>query len=678
MAAYSMNGATMKAGGSNGLADSNRQDAPEYTLAGVLHFLQSEWRRYERDRNAWAIERAELRARIALLEGERRGVENVKNDFLRRIKMLEYALRQERFKTHANPPNCQGNAKTHSTTSPATNTPQNEESGLVSSAIDPQRLNKTSNAPAFSQVRLPLGVKDAKGRAKSRAYLQQCLQEIAYLTSTATLNPLSASSGQESDMPGPSLERPRLALLDQDAENEAKAQNNPQASRIDDPLSQETFASEPTASEHKELNTSKLPPVISQPSQDSSPSGIDESISKTTHTSASSTPVNAMVPDPNTPSPVQSPRSVPDVQLWNLKGSVQAHFDSIRAVTFDLHMSRLFTASDDATIKHWTTKTSAGETQVDLLQTLRGHQAGVTCLLVYKEHRSLYSGSMDGTVRVWSLSDSAESTTPPPSITSQVFAQHPQAVWGMALFPTETQDEPTIGTVSSDGLVRIWSTRKETTDQCLLSWNYFGTMPTENSAEERAGLSTLPTPTSITAIPSTSGICAVSFSNGVVKTFALKDGHEMKRMSFEGTVSQSNAMNPYTSMVVAHPTLPLVATAQENSHIHMYDVMTGTCTMSLHAHGDSVSCLDIDPSGLTLVSGSHDCTVRFWDMGSPDTSEAIDRDAVHASQSHSAVCFQEIRKHHTKGKEGVLAVVYHATAPIVASAGADGTLRLYG
>ena len=37
-------------------------------------------------------------ARIALLEGERRGTENLKTDLMRRVKMLEYALRQERNK----------------------------------------------------------------------------------------------------------------------------------------------------------------------------------------------------------------------------------------------------------------------------------------------------------------------------------------------------------------------------------------------------------------------------------------------------------------------------------------------------------------------------------------------------------------------------------------------------
>lgn len=90
---------------------SNGQD---FTLSSVLHFLQTEWRRYERDRNEWEIERAEMRvqfvfsfhyndtlttaqARIALLEGERRSFENVKLDLMRRIKMLEYALRMERY-----------------------------------------------------------------------------------------------------------------------------------------------------------------------------------------------------------------------------------------------------------------------------------------------------------------------------------------------------------------------------------------------------------------------------------------------------------------------------------------------------------------------------------------------------------------------------------------------------
>uniref|UniRef100_A0A3B3DAV3 Striatin N-terminal domain-containing protein n=1 Tax=Oryzias melastigma TaxID=30732 RepID=A0A3B3DAV3_ORYME len=39
-------------------------------------------------------------AQIAFLQGERRGQENLKKDLVRRIKMLEYVLKQERAKHH--------------------------------------------------------------------------------------------------------------------------------------------------------------------------------------------------------------------------------------------------------------------------------------------------------------------------------------------------------------------------------------------------------------------------------------------------------------------------------------------------------------------------------------------------------------------------------------------------
>jgi len=37
-----------------------------------------------------------MRARIALAEGERRGNENARNDLIRRVRMLEFALKGER------------------------------------------------------------------------------------------------------------------------------------------------------------------------------------------------------------------------------------------------------------------------------------------------------------------------------------------------------------------------------------------------------------------------------------------------------------------------------------------------------------------------------------------------------------------------------------------------------
>ena len=63
-----------------------------------MRFLQTEWHRHERDRNAWEIERAEMKAKIAKLEGETRSHKKLQVDLSKRIQMLEIVLKREREK----------------------------------------------------------------------------------------------------------------------------------------------------------------------------------------------------------------------------------------------------------------------------------------------------------------------------------------------------------------------------------------------------------------------------------------------------------------------------------------------------------------------------------------------------------------------------------------------------
>merc|ERR1719225_1079700 len=90
-----MSGGMNRSGGTMG---SSGPAGLQYSIPGILHFLQHEWARFEMERSQWEVEKAELQARIAFLQGERKGQENLKNDLVRRIKMLEYALKQERAK----------------------------------------------------------------------------------------------------------------------------------------------------------------------------------------------------------------------------------------------------------------------------------------------------------------------------------------------------------------------------------------------------------------------------------------------------------------------------------------------------------------------------------------------------------------------------------------------------
>ncbi len=67
-------------------------------LLGVMRFLQTEWHRHERDRNAWEIERQEMKARIASLEGSGRRSDAHQKSLSKYVKMLESALQNERKK----------------------------------------------------------------------------------------------------------------------------------------------------------------------------------------------------------------------------------------------------------------------------------------------------------------------------------------------------------------------------------------------------------------------------------------------------------------------------------------------------------------------------------------------------------------------------------------------------
>lgn len=66
-----------------------------------MRFLQTEWHRHERDRNAWQIERAEMKSRIGKLEGDGRTSKRLQESLGKHIKLLENALRREREKAKA-------------------------------------------------------------------------------------------------------------------------------------------------------------------------------------------------------------------------------------------------------------------------------------------------------------------------------------------------------------------------------------------------------------------------------------------------------------------------------------------------------------------------------------------------------------------------------------------------
>ena len=81
---------------------SNRSGADQ--AIGVMRFLQTEWHRHERDRNAWQIERGTMKQRIAKLEGDLRTNKKLRESMDKHIRMLENALRRKNQETKDSSP----------------------------------------------------------------------------------------------------------------------------------------------------------------------------------------------------------------------------------------------------------------------------------------------------------------------------------------------------------------------------------------------------------------------------------------------------------------------------------------------------------------------------------------------------------------------------------------------
>ncbi|KAF7632924.1 hypothetical protein Mgra_00007703 [Meloidogyne graminicola] len=209
------------------------QQSPIYTINGVLNFLQHQFNQFELERTKWEIERTELKARITFLIGERKSQENLKYDLVRRIKMLELALRQERAK-HLEIIKKLEQPQQNGEIDNLDNDEQfvNQKPSSVPLDIDafmPPKISEISNEETLSNKEL----------VKARETLQQCLQEIGYTDKILNLRSFRVnqllgllSKTEEDEKTNSSDERraTELALLLENEHVYGKTKNTPSLS----------------------------------------------------------------------------------------------------------------------------------------------------------------------------------------------------------------------------------------------------------------------------------------------------------------------------------------------------------------------------------------------------------------------------------------------------------------
>ncbi|GKT26167.1 hypothetical protein ADUPG1_013258 [Aduncisulcus paluster] len=98
------------------------------------------------------------------------------------------------------------------------------------------------------------------------------------------------------------------------------------------------------------------------------------------------------------------------------------------------------------------------------------------------------------------------------------------------------------------------------------------------------------------------GILAVGTRAGVVHLMSLNDDHTQYRFSFKSPILD------------VHTRQGIVCSGSIDRYVRVWDVHTGQQIMNAKKHKRRVRCVRVFEHGKMIVSGSHDQQVRLWDM----------------------------------------------------------------
>ncbi|XP_017662087.1 PREDICTED: striatin isoform X2 [Lepidothrix coronata] len=733
----------------------------QYSVPGILHFLQHEWGRFEAERAEWEAERAELQAQIAFLQGERKGQENLKKDLVRRIKMLEYALKQERAKYHKlkygtelnqgdmKPPNYDSDEGNEAEIQPQqnsqliwkqgrqllrqylqevgyTDTILDVKSkrvrallGLSSDASEKENRNQepmvngtegqikestmigkpelTDSASLLETFKFLENAaaefsdeedeEDIEGREKTiidtativrKRVLsessedrdtEEALKEFDFLVTSDDGDGESRSSGDGTDwekedqclMPEAwNVDQGVITKLKEQYKKERKGKKGvkrPNRSKLQDMLAnlrdvddlpslQPSVApsSRPSSSrliEHEINRTDEVEALTFPPSSGKSfIMGTDEALENELGLGELAGLTVANEADSLTYDIANNKDALR--KTWNPKFTLRSHFDGIRGLAFHPVEPVLITASEDHTLKMWNLQKTApakksASLDVEPIYTFRAHNGPVLCVVMSSNGEQCYSGGTDGLIHGWNTTnpnvDPYDSYDP--SVLRGAFVGHTDAVWGLVYSGVHQR----LLSCSADGTIRLWKAT-----EIAPALNIF-------NDNQEMGI-----PSSVDLVSSDPSLMVASFNSGHTSIFNMETRQRI--LTLESSVDTTISSSCQINRVISHPTLPISITAHEDRHIKFYDNNTGKLIHSMVAHLDAVTSLAVDPNGLYLMSGSHDCSIRLWNL-------------------ESKTCIQEFTAHRKKFDESIHDVAFHPSKCYIASAGADALAKVF-
>ncbi|KAJ0230087.1 Serine-threonine/tyrosine-protein kinase [Hirschfeldia incana] len=166
------------------------------------------------------------------------------------------------------------------------------------------------------------------------------------------------------------------------------------------------------------------------------------------------------------------------------------------------------------------------------------------------------------------------------------------------------------------------------------------------------------------------------------------------------TVKVFEAHSDFIRSVAVHPTLPYVLSSSDDMLIKLWDWEKGwACTQIFQGHSHSVMQVTFNPKDTnTFASASLDCTIKIWNLGSPNPSFTLDAHQkgvncvdyvtvgdkpylITGSDDHTAKVWDYQTKSCVQTLDGhthnVSAVCIHPELPIIITGSEDGTVRIW-
>ncbi|MBD2535023.1 trypsin-like peptidase domain-containing protein [Nostoc flagelliforme FACHB-838] len=239
--------------------------------------------------------------------------------------------------------------------------------------------------------------------------------------------------------------------------------------------------------------------------------------------------------------------------------------NSVVSVAFSPDGKTLASGSLDGTIKIWNVRTGQEIT------TLQGHSSSVRSVAFSPDGKTLASGDWRRTIKIWNVGTGQEITK---------LQGHSDYVESVAFSP----DGITLASGSKDGTIKIWNVRTGQEITTLKGHSSYVL--------------------SVTFSPDGKTLASGS-TDKTIKIWNVTAGQEI-------TTLQGHSR--YVQSVTFSPDGKTLASGSWDGTIKIWNVRTGQEITTLQGHSSYVLSVTFSPDGKTLASGSKDETIKIWQL----------------------------------------------------------------